>query len=73
MTHVNYLNSFTSLSNYFQPKELSEEEYCAFHFGSAYLGNGMVKCDYCCTNQVKITGYFNKHVCAECKKELENE
>jgi hypothetical protein len=66
-----YLNSFIPAlesMRYFQPKELSHEEYMRFHFGSNYLGDDLIKCDYCKINSVKFIGYFNKHICLDCKE-----
>ena len=73
MNQITYLNELTAVNDYFKtsaPKQMTDEEYCINWFGSNYLGNGFVKCDYCKEEPVKIKGYFEQHVCQECQKEL---
>jgi len=75
MTQIQYLNQFLpALENIRtrQPRQLSEEEYNEFHFGNNYIGNGLVKCDYCKDNAVKIKGYFEQHICVDCQLDLAN-
>jgi hypothetical protein len=50
----------------------SEDDYCRRWYGSNYLGNGFIKCEFCKDNQVQFQGYFRSHVCAECEESLKN-
>ncbi len=76
MSEIEYLNQFVlpalETIRTRQPRQLTEEEYNSFHFGSNYLGNGFVKCDCCKSNAVKIEGYFEQHHCADCQLDLAN-
>lgn len=48
----------------------SEDEACRSWFGRKYLGNGMILCGYCLENAVAFGGYFNTHICIDCKEGL---
>jgi hypothetical protein len=70
MNQPTYLKNLQSLNKMFFVKKFDEEVYCQEWFGSNYLGNGYVKCDFCKDVPVKIDTYFAKNVCEKCKKEL---
>jgi len=75
MTQIQYLNQFLPALETIrikQPRILSDEEYNHFHFVKNYLGNNLVKCDYCKVNAVEIKGYFESHVCVDCQLDLAN-
>lgn len=70
-----YLETFNPVREtlrYMQPREISHEEYMQFHFGSNYLGNNLIRCDYCKINAVMFIGYFNNHVCVDCQEEIKS-